>query len=82
MFWVTDNFLMMKPKKAGAERKRAVRYQRINQNTNVTASRLEQDSDVFISGDEELLDSEPSTPSTFKNVEEILNVNRRNNSVV
>ncbi|XP_057370634.1 store-operated calcium entry regulator STIMATE-like [Daphnia carinata] len=81
MFWVTDNFLMKKPKRG---RKRAVRYQRVvNNNSNLDS--LPEDSDALLSGDEDLLDSteEPATtPLAFKNVDELLNVNRRNNSVV
>jgi len=78
MFWVTDNFLMKKPRRT-VGRKHAVRYQRVNQNP---INPQAEDSDVLISGDEEFLDSEPSTPVAFKNAEELLNINRRNNSVV
>lgn len=81
MFWVTDNFLMKKPKRG---RKRAVRYQRVvNNNSNLDS--LPEDSDALLSGDEDLLDSPEeaaTTPLAFKNVDELLNVNRRNNSVV
>lgn len=82
MFWVTDNFLMKKPKRSS--RKRAIRYQRVG-NNNSTAASIPEDSDALLSGDEELLDSAeeaPTTPLAFKNVDELLNVNRRNNSVV
>ena len=78
MFWVTDNFLMKKPSKRS---KRPIKYQRVGQaNTEPGA----EDSDILLSGDEDLLDSteETSTPLAFKNTEDLLNVNRRNNSVV
>ena len=77
MFWVTDNFLMKKPSKA---RKRTVKYQRVGQLNGGPA----EDSDILLSGDEDLLDSaeEAATPLAFKNAEDLLNVNRRNNSVV
>lgn len=82
MFWVTDNFLMKKPKRG---RKRAVRYQRVV-NNNSNPESLPDDSDALLSGDEDLLDSPEetatTTPLAFKNVDELLNVNRRNNSVV
>ena len=81
MFWVTDNFLMKKPKRG---RKRTVRYQRVGNNNGIAAN-LPEDSDALLSGDEDLLDSteDPATtPLAFKNVDELLNVNRRNNSVV
>lgn len=89
MFWVTDNFLMKKPKKSG--RKRAIRYQRVRPiNNNSSCNNIEEDddTDTLLSGDEDLLDAThdeaaATSPLAFKNVEELLlNVNRRNNSVV
>lgn len=86
MFWVTDNFLMKKPKKSG--RKRAVRYQRVRPaNNNDEGDEDDDDSDTLLSGDEDLLGDQSSnnsvSPSAFKNVEDLLlNVNRRTNSVV
>lgn len=91
MFWVTDNFLMKKPRRSS--RKRAVRYQRVrpaNGTTNNNEDDNLGDSDTLLSGDEDLLvDGEGSIPAgatsplAYKNVEDLLlNVNRRNNSVV
>ena len=90
MFWVTDNFLMKKPKRSS--RKRAVRYSRVNGSTNNNEDNDAGDSDTLLSGDEDVLvdgetlgsaGSGTTTPLAFKNVEELLlNVNRRNNSVV
>lgn len=71
---------MKKPKRG---RKRAVRYQRVGNNSNPAS--IPEDSDALLSGDEDLLDSTEeaaTTPLAFKNVDELLNVNRRNNSVV
>lgn len=84
MFWVTDNFLMKKPKRSG--RKRGIRYQRVGNNNGTINSTTIEDSDSLISGDEELLDptfeDSATSPLAFKNVDELLNVNRRTNSVV
>ena len=95
MFWVTDNFLMKKPAARGQHRKRAVRYQRVtggggNNNTSALLPTSIDDSDALLSGDEDLLDSTEdvsssainSSPLAFKNVDELLNVNRRTNSVI
>ena len=105
MFWVTDNFLMKKPKRSGRN-KRAVRYQRIgggrggsttNNNSSGLLGNSPDDSDALLSGDEDLLDdttttngcsaeeasnSASTTPLAFKNIDELLNINRRTNSVV
>lgn len=83
MFWVTDNFLMKKPNRrillASAKKpQHSVRYQRV-------AGTSRSSEDVLLSGDDEdlLEDEEASTPLPFKSsTEELVNVNRRNNSVV
>jgi len=80
MFWVTDNFLMKKPSKRS---KRAIKYQRVAGQPNSEPGA--EDSDILLSGDEDLLDSTDEASSSvlaFKNAEDILNINRRNNSVV
>ena len=105
MFWVTDNFLMKKPKRSGRN-KRAVRYQRVgggrgsttNNNSSGLLGNSPDDSDALLSGDEDMLDdttttnglsaeestsnSSATTALAFKNIDELLNVNRRTNSVV
>lgn len=64
MFWVTDNFLMYKKKKVPHERRGSAEQTLLNRvkvqyrSIRRKDKRRDSESDILLSGDEELLDSE------------------------